>query len=168
MRILKIHVTGVLRSMQPAVDLGQEPVKAQLFRDLEALRYELGERIRAKAMSYLPPHYAIFVRVTFEPAGNKAIATFWIDDPTVSGVNGLLARRAWKLSTPILSHVVREAFQERLQTFALEVDDSKAKVESFAATRGWYSAPILVLMAIAATSAYWLFAHRAVMALFHP
>lgn len=158
MRILKIQISGVLRSLQATVDLTQEPVKQQLFRDLESLRYELGERIRAKAMNYLPPHYAIFARIGFDAASNKAIATFWIDDPSVRGFSGLLARRAWKLSTPILSHVVREAVQERLQTFTLDVDEGKTRVEAFAATRGWHSAMVLIPLAILATSAFWLFA----------
>lgn len=139
MRIMKIRLSGVLRSTQPGIDLDQEPVRSQLFRDLEPLRYELGERIRVKAIGYLPANYAVFVRVTYEPAGRRIVATFWIDDPAISGMAGILARRAWTLSLPILAHVFRDAIQERLQTFVLEPEDAKAHVDSFAAARGWQS-----------------------------
>jgi hypothetical protein len=158
MRILKIRLSGVLRSSQPGVDLDQEQVRSQLFRDLEALRYELGERIRVKAVGYLPQTYSVFVRVTFEPTYKRIVATYWIDDPSVSGFDGILARRAWRLSLPILGHVFREAIQERLQTFQLDLEDNRAKIDSFAASRAWQSPPVIALLAIAATSLIWFYA----------
>lgn len=163
MRILKIELPGVLHPKAAGLDLSQEAVANQLYRELESLRADLAERIRAKAAVYLPAGYTLFVRVAFERAGHKAIATFWIDDPSVTGVSGVLARRAWKLSVPILSHIFREAVQERLQTLAVEVDESKARVSAFAPTRAWYS-PMAIAAGVAILSAiYWLYAHGAIL-----
>jgi hypothetical protein len=157
MRILKIRLSGLLKSSQPGVDLDAEPIRAQLFRDLESLRFELAERIRSKALGYLPEPYSVFVRVSFEPSAKRMVATFWIDDPAVSGMSGILARRAWKLSLPILAHVFREAVQERLQTFSIDVEDGRSKIEAFAATRGWYSPPVLAVLAVTLTSLFWIY-----------
>ncbi len=165
MRIMKIQVTGTLRSMQPGVDLTLEPVRTQLYRDLDGLKLELAERVRAKAVNYLPAQYAVFIRLAFNAPANKIIATFWIDDPTVSGFSGLLARRAWKLSTPILAHVLREAIQERLQTFSIDIDEPQTRVEAFAAVRGWFSPPAIVAMTVLFTSAYWVFGYAATRAI---
>jgi hypothetical protein len=164
MRILKIELPGVLHPKAAGLDLTQDAVQTQLFRELEGLKADLSERIRAKAAVYLPPGYTLFVRVGFERLGNKATAVFWIDDPTVNGMSGVLARRAWKLSVPILSHIFREAVQERLQTLAVEVDEGHARVAAFAPTRAYYS-PLAVAGAVAVLSAiYWLYAHGAIVA----
>ncbi len=164
MRILKIELTGVLHPKTEGLDLSSDAVQSQLYRELDALRLDLAERVRAKATAYLPAHYTIFVRVNFERTGNKVNATFWIDDPAVSGMSGLLARRAWKLSVPILSHVLRDAVQERLQTLTVAVDDDKARITSFAPVRGWYS-PAAIALGVAVLSAlYWLYVHGFVLA----
>ena len=164
MRILKIELTGVLQPKTEGLDLSLEAVQSQLYRELDVLRLDLAERIRAKATAYLPAHYTIFVRVNFDRQGNKAAATFWIDDPTVAGMSGLLARRAWKLSVPILSHVFREAVQDRLQTLTVAVDDGKARIASYAPMRGWYS-PLAIALGVAVLSAiYWLYVHGSVLA----
>ena len=162
MRILKIELAGVLQPRSEGMNLESDAVQIQLYRELDQLSTEIAERIRLKAIAYLPAEYAVFVRLAFERAGNKAFATFWIDDPSVSGVSGLLARRAWKLSIPILSHVFREAVQERLQTLSVDVDDSKARIGSFAPTRAWYSPFAIALAVAAASTLYWLVAHTAV------
>lgn len=167
MRILKIELHGVLQPRTEGLDLNSEAVQSQLYRELDSLRLDIAERIRTKAIAYLPPDYAVFVRVGFARVGNRAMATFWIDDPTVTGISGLLARRAWRLSLPILSHVFREAIQERLQTLAVEVDDNKSRISSFAPTRAWHS-PVVIALVVAALSAlYWLFAHGALMGVLH-
>lgn len=164
MRILKIELTGVLHPKAEGLDLSSEAVQSQLYRELDALRLDLAERIRTKATAYLPADYTVFVRVNFERPGNKVAATFWIDDPAVSGMSGMLARRAWKLSVPILSHVFRDAVQERLQTLTVVVDDSKARIASYAPTRGWYS-PAAIALGVAAVSAiYWLYVHGTLLA----
>ncbi|MEQ1695805.1 MAG: hypothetical protein ABL901_08190 [Hyphomicrobiaceae bacterium] len=164
MRILKIELTGILQPKAEGLDLSSEAVQSQLYRELDALRLDLAERIRAKAAAYLPAHYTIFVRVNFERTGNKVTTTYWIDDPAVSGMSGLLARRAWKLSVPILSHVFRESVQERLQTLTVAVDDTKARIASYAPSRGWYS-PLSIALGVAAVSAvYWLYVHGTLLA----
>jgi len=167
MRIMKIRLTGTLRALQPGIDLALDPVRTQLYRDLDGLKLELAERIRAKAVTYLPAGYAIFVRIAFEPVANRTVATFWIDDPTVSGMSALLARRAWKLSAPILSHILRESVQERLQSFALDIDEPRTRIDAFAAIRGWYSAPALIAATVVLTSLYWAHGHAAVSKLLH-
>ena len=167
MRILKIEVPGVLQPRAEGLNLNDEAVTGQLYRELDGLRLELAERIRAKAVTYLPATYTVFVRMAFERKGNKALATFWIDDPTVAGFSGVLARRAWKLSTPILAHVFREAVQERLQTIAVEVDEAKAAVSAFAPTRAWYSPLAITVYVMAVSALYWLFAHGSVVSLLH-
>ena len=161
MRILKIELPGVLHAKSADLNLDDPAVQTRLYRELDALKAELAERIRAKAGVYLPPGYTQFVRVAFEPQGNKVRVMVWIDDPTVSGFSGLLARRAWQLSVPILSHVVREAVQERLQTLAVEVDEAKAKVSAFAPARAVYSPVVVAVMVALLSSIYWLYAHGA-------
>lgn len=161
MRILKIELLGILQPKSEGLDLASEAVQAQLYRELDALRLDLADRMRARAAIYLPGDYSVFVRVDFERTGNKVHATFWIDDPAVSGVTGLLARRAWSLSVPILSHVFREAVQERLQTLTVAVQDNKPRISAFAPARAWYS-PLAIAAAMAlATTLYWVFAHAA-------
>jgi len=165
MRILKIELPGVLRSNAADLALEDPAVQSRLFRELDPLRLELAERIRAKATLYLPASYTIYTRIAFEPLGNKANVVVWVDDPTVSGLSGLLARRAWQLSVPILSHVVREVVQERLQTLAIEIDEKRAKVVAFAPARAWRSPVIVALAAAIGASAYWLFGHAHLMTL---
>jgi hypothetical protein len=166
MRILKIELAGVLRPRSEGLDLGADEVSGQLYRELDQLRFELAERIRAKAIALLPAEYAVFVRTSFERVGNKALVTFWIDDPSVAGVSGLLARRAWTLSIPILSHVFRESIQERLQTLVVDVDSRAARVSSFAPTRAWYSPLVVGLTAVFLSAAYWFVLHDAIVAAF--
>ena len=166
MRIVKIELPGLLHAKDAGLNLDDPTVCARLMRELDGLRGELADRIRAKAAVYLPPTYTPFVRVAFDPQGAPAArVVVWIDDPTVTGVSGLLARRAWQLSVPILAHIVREAVQERLQTLAIEVDESRAKVSAFAPARG-YTSPAAIALAVALLSAlYWLYAHAALLAL---
>ena len=159
MRVLKIELSGVLQPKGEGPNLESDVVATQLFRELDGLKLDLAERMRAKATAYLPADYVVFVRVAFQRVGTRVNATFWIDDPTISGLSGLLARRAWRLSVPILAHVFREAVQERLQTFGVLVDDTKPAITAFAPTRGWYN-PIFIAVVVAALSAlYWLAIH---------
>ena len=51
MRILKIELTGILQPKTEGLDLSSEAVQSQLYRELDALRLDLAERIRAKATS---------------------------------------------------------------------------------------------------------------------
>jgi hypothetical protein len=166
MRILKIELTGVLRPKTEGIDLASDGVASQLYRELDQLRPDIAERIRIKAVALLPSEYAIFVRTSFERVGNKALVTFWIDDPSVAGVSGLLARRAWTLSIPILSHVFREAIQERLQTLVVDVDNRAARVASFAPTRAWYSPLVVGITAVFLSAVYWFVLHDAIVAAF--
>ena len=166
MRIVKIELPGVLHAKSADLKLDDPAVRTRLLRELEGLRNDLADRIRAKASVYLPPNYTPFVRVAFDPNGTLAArVVVWIDDPTVTGVSGLLARRAWQLSVPILAHVVREAVQERLQTLAIEVDEARAKVSAFAPARAIYSPAAIALIVAVLSALYWLYAHGALISM---
>lgn len=159
MRIMKIDVAGTLAARGEGLDLSNEAVRSQLHRELEALRPEIAERIRSKAVVYLPAAFTTFVRVSFDKPTNSARATFWIDDPTAGAFDSLFARRAWKVTVPILGHVVREAMQERLQTLTVDVNEKAARITAFAPSRS-YSSPLAVAVLVALVSAvYWLYAH---------
>jgi hypothetical protein len=69
---------------------------------LDALKEELGESVRRRAVDYFPSGYTVFVRFFFWIDDNRAKVILWIDDPTVAWPSGLLARRAWRLSIPIV------------------------------------------------------------------
>lgn len=157
MRILKIELSAALHSTNPDVSLASEELRAQLFREMEGLRYELGERIRQRASTYFPPEYSIFVRLYFAPENTFVVTHIWVDDPTVRWPAGLFARRAWKLSIPILSHVVKDTFQSRVQSVEMRFSEKDARIVSFAPRRGWLDPVILTVLVALLTSAYWLF-----------
>jgi len=162
MRILKLEMPGVLHAKTAEIKLDDPAVQAQLYPELDKLSSELSERIRTKAQAYLPREYTLFSRVTFDPRGNQVRVVMWIDDPTVSGFSGLLARRAWQLSVPIMAHIVREAVQERLQTLAVEIDEPKTIVSAFAPSRAWRNPVVIAIAAMIVVSAYWAWIHPSV------
>lgn len=156
MRILKLDLPGRLHALGPDLQLDDPAVQARLYPELDKISGELGDRIRFKAKAYLPRGYTLFSRVAFEPDGHRVRVTMWIDDPTVTGFAGLLARRAWQLSVPIMAHIVREAAQERLQTLAIEIDEEKSRVFAFAPSRAWSNPIILGAGVVVLVSLYWL------------
>lgn len=151
MRLLRIELTGHFQSSSPSVSLESEPVRAQLLREIEHLGPELAEGCRQRVASYFPSDYTVFVRMVpdIERAGARFLV--WIDDPTIGWPAGLLARRAWKLSVPVLSHALADAFASRLNGVRLVVDRDRARIVSLAPRRLW-SDP-LVLFITAATCA---------------
>lgn len=156
MRILKLELPGTLHALGADLKLDDPAVQSRLYPELDKLSNELADRIRIKAAAYLPRGYTFFSRVTFDPDGHRVRITMWIDAPAVTGFAGLLARRAWQLSVPIMAHIVREAAQERLQTLAIEIDEGKSRVYAYAPTRAW-SNPVIVGVAVAGlASLYWL------------
>lgn len=159
MRILKIELPATLTSMDPDVSLASDLLREQLHRELDALRDELGEEVRRRTISYFPSDYTVFVRFFFWVGENRARVILWIDDPTVRWPSGLLARRAWKLSVPILTHIIKEIFEARIKSIGLDIDEKKARVASLAPTRGWLDPVFLVVVVTAINAGYWLLAY---------
>ena len=123
MRIFKIELPATIRSTDPDVSLASDGLREQLGRELDALRQELSETVRTRAATYFPSDYTVFVRLSFAVDEHAARVTFWIDDPNVRWPNGLFARRAWKLSVPIMTHIVKEIFDARLRS--VRFDDQR-------------------------------------------
>jgi hypothetical protein len=159
MRIFKIELPATLRSIDPDVSLASDGLREQLGRELDALRHELSETVRARAATYFPSDYTVFVRFSFSVDDNAARVVLWIDDPNVRWPNGLFARRAWRLSVPIMSHIVKEIFEARLRAIRLEVNERKARVAAFGPTRGWTDPVILAGIVAVATTFYWFVLH---------
>jgi hypothetical protein len=164
MRILKIELPASIASADPDVSLASDLLREQLRRELDALKEELGESVRQRAMTYFPSDYTVFVRFAFWVDSNKANVTVWIDDPTVRWPTGLFARRAWKLSIPIVSHIVAEVFQARAKSIRLDIDEKRARIVSFAPLRGWQDPAILAAAVALISAGYWLFLHQTVWA----
>jgi hypothetical protein len=160
MRILKIELPATIASVDPDVSLASDLLREQLRRELDALKEELGESVRQRAVAYFPSDYTVFVRFSFWVDGSRANVTVWIDDPTVRWPSGLFARRAWKLSIPIVSHIVAEVFQARAKSIRIDVDEKRARIVSFAALRGWQDPAILAVAVVLISTLYWLFLHH--------
>jgi hypothetical protein len=159
MRILKLELPGTLHARSPEIQIDDPAVHSRLFQELDKVSGDLADRIRAKAATYLPRGYTLFSRVGFDARGNRVLVTLWIDDPSVTGLAGLLARRAWKLSVPIMAHIVREAAQERLQTIAIEIDEARTQVSSYAPSRAWRNPVVVAVATLVVVSFYWLALH---------
>jgi hypothetical protein len=159
MRILKIELPATLTSSDPDVSLASDLLREQLHRELEALRLELAEDVRRRAASYFPPDYTIFVRFFFRVEDNRAAVILWIDDPTVRWPGGLFARRAWRLSVPIVAHIVNESFEERIKSIRMDIHEKKARVVSLAPLRGWLDPVILSVIVTLTSAGYWLLVH---------
>lgn len=159
MRVFKIDLPATLVSLDPNVDLTVDSVRQQLYSELGAIKGEFGEDMRQRIAAYFPPGYTAFVRMQFPASENQSVATVWIDDPTIRWPSGLFARSAWKLSIPILAHIVKETLESRLPSVRVDVHERKARIMSLAPARGWLD-PVLVAIAVALISAMlWLYGY---------
>jgi hypothetical protein len=159
MRILKIELSATIASIDPDISLASDTLREQLRRELDALKDELGESVRRRAVAYFPPDYTVFVRFFFWVDDNRAKVILWIDDPTVRWPSGLFARRAWTLSVPILTHIVKETFEARVKSIRIDIDEKKARVGSLAPARGWLDPVILTVIVTLLTTGYWFAMH---------
>jgi hypothetical protein len=159
MRVFKIDLPATLVSLDPDLDLSVEAVRQQLHRELDALTDELGDDVRQRVAAYFPPSYTTFVRLQLPAGGIHAIATVWVDDPTVRWPSGLFARRAWTLSIPILSHIVKETFERRLPSVRIDIQERKAKIMSLAPARGWLDPVILAIVVALLSAGLWIIAY---------
>jgi hypothetical protein len=182
MRIIKVELPGSLTSADASISLASEEIRAQLFRQIRAIDYELSEHVRQRASTYFPPSYSVFVR-TLLPAGqgrgpeSDAVQTegerragklpqngpnllteLWIVDPTIRWPQGLLTRSAWRLLVPALAHAVGESYQARLEGILVSMDEKRARLTVLAPTRGWRDPVLLAVFVLILTSLFWLIA----------
>jgi len=164
MRILWIELPAVLGSSNADVSLSSPEIRQMLFQELQGMRAELEHSIEARISSYFPNDYEVSVRLHSESDSAAMQVVVWVSDPNIRWPAGLLARRAWNLSVPILAHVVEEAFAEQVQNVDLTIDKTKARVKAFAPTRFWKD-PLVVLIAVfVLTTLYWNYAHQPIVA----
>ena len=156
MRILKIELPAALASMDPDISLASNVLREQLYRELDALKDNLAEEVRQRAIPYFPSDYTVFVRFFFWVGENRVRVILWIEDPTVHWPSGLLARRAWKLSIPMVTHIVKEVFEARVKSIRMDINERKVRVLSLAPVRGWFDPLVLTVVVTAINAAYWL------------
>jgi hypothetical protein len=159
MRIFKIELPAAFASVDPNVSLAADGLREQLHRELDAVKDELAEGVRRRAATYFPPDYTVFVRFLFPADSLRATVTIWVDDPNVRWPSGLFARRAWSLSIPIVTHIVKETFEARVRPVRIDIDARKACVTSLAPARGWLDPVILTVIVALLSAGYWLIAH---------
>ncbi len=156
MRVIKIDLPAVPRALDNTVSLASSDVRAQLYRELEALEPEVNALVKQKAESYFPQHYSVFTRTHQDEARNLITTELWVVDPTIRWPAGLLTRSAWRLFVPVMGHVVRDAHAERLTGAVVDIREADAKITVLAPTRGWRDPIILSGMVVVATSVFWL------------
>jgi hypothetical protein len=157
MRILRFELLGRLKATHPGIKLESQDVRQQFHREMEGLITELTEAMRKRIAAYLPADYSIFVRMVLPPTGEATIVMVWVDDPTIRWPAGLLSRRAWKLSVPVLSHAISETFAERIQGVALSIDRRDARVSSYAPMRIWSDPLFGIFAAGSLVTLFWLY-----------
>lgn len=155
MHVIKVELPGSLRSADPSVSLASDEIRAQLYRQMEAIDHELSEHVRQRASSYFPPTYSVFVR-TLLPEHLHTMTELWIVDPGTRWPQGLLTRSAWRLLVPMLAHTVREAYQARLEGVAVAIEEKEAKITVLAPAHGWRDPFLLGGLVFLATTLLWL------------
>ena len=157
MRVLRIELRASLHANSPSIKFQDEEVRRRFYDEMDGLIPELTEISRRRIASYFPADYSVFVRIKFEPAADTANIVIWVDDPTIRWPAGLLARRAWKLSVPVLSHALSETFDQRIQGVAMRFERSSARITSLAPMRIWSDPIVLIIGVFGATTLFWLF-----------
>lgn len=155
MRIIKVALPATLHANDPNISLASDELRAQIFRQIEALDYELSELVRHRAVTYFPSSYSVFVRTRSDPEHSRMTTELWIVDPTVRWPQGLLTRRAWLLFVPVLAHIVQDVFQQRMPQLSVEMNEKDAKVTVLAPTRSWRDPVILSVGVVLLTTLFW-------------
>ena len=156
MRVIKIDLPAIPRAMDDSVSLSSAEIRGQLYRELEALETDVSELVKHKARGYFPEQYSVFTRSHFDEVRNLVTTELWVVDPTIRWPAGLLTRSAWRLFIPIMGHVVRDAYAERLRGAVVDVREAEAKITVLAPTRGWRDPIILSGIVMVLVSAFWL------------
>jgi hypothetical protein len=157
MRVLRIELLATLHASSPSVKFETEDVRRQFYLEVDGLIPEITEVSRRRIVSLFPSDYSVFVRMTLQPEVDTAKILIWVDDPTIRWPAGLLARRAWKLSVPVLSHALTETFEQRIQGISLQIERSNARITSLAPMRIWSDPIVLILGIFSLTSIFWLY-----------
>lgn len=157
MRLLRIEMRAHLQPTNAHMKIETADLRERLHQELSALIPEISEQSRQRIASYFPGDYSVFVRMVPDPETNTVKVLIWVDDPTIRWPAGLLARRAWKLSVPVLAHAVSETFDQRFQGIAMQIDRTQARVSSFAPVRIWNDPLFLAAFSFVAASALWLY-----------
>lgn len=159
MRVIKVELPAALSSADPNISLASDEIRYQLFSELRALDTELNEVVRQRARSYFPEHYSVFVRTLLSPDRVGTTTELWIVDPTIRWPGGLLTRSAWRLFIPILAHVVRDAMSSRFGSVTFDMNEANARITVLAPTRSYCDPLVIGIVAVVATSLYWVFLH---------
>ena len=160
MRVIMMELVADFRSDDSNISLSSDELRRILFEEIQAMDAEITDLVRQRASSYFPENYSVFVRTHLDPAGSRAITELWIVDPNVRWPFGLLTRSAWRILAPMLGHVVREAFESRLQAISLDIDPQRIKITSLTPTRAWRDPVVLSILVVVLTSIYWLYLHQ--------
>ncbi len=158
MRVIKIVLPAVPRALDDSVSLSSSEIRSQLYNELKALDAEISELVKAKAQAYFPEHYSVFTRSHLDDVRNVVTTELWVVDPTIRWPAGLLTRSAWRLFIPVMGHVVRDAYAERITGAAVDVRENEATITVLAPTRGWRDPIILSGMVLVLTTMFWLLA----------
>lgn len=158
MRVIKIDLPAIPRALDDSVSLSSAEIRGQLYRELEVLEPDVAELVKHKARGYFPEQYSVFTRLRFDEARNLVTTELWVVDPTIRWPAGLLTRSAWRLFIPIMGHVVRDAYAERLRGAVVDVRETEAKITVLAPTRGWRDPIILSGIVLVLSTAFWLLA----------
>jgi len=156
MRVIKIDLPARLSSADPDITLASDEIRAQLFRELQALDQELSEQVRQRAAGYFPPTYSVFVRTQLLPERIGTLTELWVVDPNVRWPAGLLARSAWRMFVPVLAHVVKDTTSQRFPSLVIDMNERDARVTALAPTRTWRDPVILSIAVFVLTSVFWL------------
>ena len=158
MRVIKIVLPAVPRALDDSVSLCSSEIRSQLYNELAALDADLNSLVKAKAEAYFPAHYSVFTRTHRDDVRNIVTTELWVVDPTIRWPAGLLTRSAWRLFIPVMGHVVRDAYAERITGAAVDVREDEATITVLAPTRGWRDPIILSGIVLVLTTAFWLLA----------
>jgi len=158
MRVIKIVLPAVPRALDDSVSLSSTEIRTQLYNELKSLDGEISELVKAKAQAYFPQHYSVFTRSHLDDVRNVVTTELWVVDPTIRWPAGLLTRSAWLLFIPVMGHVVRDAYAERITGAAVDVREDEAAITVLAPTRGWRDPIILSGMVLVLTTMFWLLA----------
>ncbi|MEM6495273.1 MAG: hypothetical protein AAF709_00960, partial [Pseudomonadota bacterium] len=153
-----IVLPAVPRALDDSVSLSSSEIRSQLYNELKALDAEINELVKAKAQAYFPNHYSVFTRTHLDDVRNIVTTELWVVDPTIRWPAGLLTRSAWRLFIPVMGHVVRDAFAERITGAAMDVREGEATITVLAPTRGWRDPIILSGIVLVLTTVFWLLA----------
>lgn len=156
MRVIKIDLPATLTPVDPELSLASDEIRGQLYRELANLDTQINENVRARARSYFPEAYSVFVRTMPDPDRVRTTTTLWIVDPNVRWPAGLLTRSAWRLFIPIFAHVVREAMSSQMPGVKFHIKEQDARIAVLAPTRGYKDPVVLIVATALLTSLFWL------------